>query len=85
MSLSGVGLAGVRVKSVTHVLNDEGKWDIYGEFQIMGSHGKPIAKQSFGEGYGKDLKLNESAEAHASREKLLATLAGDINKLLGLG
>lgn len=72
----------VQMESLDVKYNDRRELEMTGRYNLMGSHGMPIAKQTFN-GYN-DVKYIPSPDAQKAMRDFLAAVQRDLNVQLGL-
>jgi len=79
----GISIEKVRLDDLSIKTDADGKIGFTGNYALVSSKGKVVAKQSFNL-YGADVKITPSPLTQAALDKFYELLQGDINILLGL-
>ncbi len=76
-------IEGIKIQNLTIMRDDkDGTLLLNGSYALMSNNGVVLAKQSFGNGYN-DVKVERSFETSEALNRLVASVAADVNKILG--
>ncbi len=77
-----ISIQGIKVPNVNITVNADGVPKIDGNYNLMASNGKVVAKQPFG---SYNMEISHSKETLQALDTFLASLSKDINSTLGIG
>jgi hypothetical protein len=78
-----ITIEGVRINNVTFTRDSDGKEKMSGNYSLVSSNGKVIAKQDFNE-YSSSLKIEQTGETAKLVQDLYSAIKKDIEEQLGL-
>lgn len=81
----GITLAGVRIKEVSLKREEDGKFKVSGEYQLLGSNNMVLATQTFGPSDYHNYKHNFGGSTGTAIVDLVRNVTEELNLSLGFG
>lgn len=78
-----ITIKGVRVESLTMTRGDEGSIKISGDYSLISSADKVIARQTFGDGY-KSVVVSPTGDTIKKMDDFIRSFKTDLNQTLGM-
>ena len=78
----GISIRGVRIKSLSITRDENGKEDVSGDYELISTADKVLAKQGFN-GYN-EIKVAFSLETQKALSAFLSGVKSDVQTILGL-
>jgi hypothetical protein len=72
-----------RIESLQMTRADAGEWKPQGEYVLVGSTGKIMARQLFNSGYNKCIEVKPSASTQKHLDAFMAAFQADLNAVIG--